>query len=118
MMMKAEQPILVHPERPNLYNPIHEDDYIAQVPRMLDVASVPATTVNWAGKEAVSIEDWCAWMGELTGLEPKFESTEASIPSLPLDTTRMHELVGATHVHWRDGIRRLIEARNPELLVR
>jgi len=118
MMMKSGVAIPVHPDAPSLFNPIHEDDYIAQVPRMLDVASVPATTVNWAGKEAVSIEDWCAWMGELTGLEPKFESTEASIPSLPLDTTRMHELVGATHVHWRDGIRRLIEARNPELLVR
>ena len=57
-------------------------------------------------------------MGELTGLEPTFETTEKSIASLPLDTTRMHELIGSTRVHWRDGIRRLIEARNPELLAR
>jgi nucleoside-diphosphate-sugar epimerase len=117
MMMKSGVPIPVHPDAPNVFSPIHEDDYIAQVPGMLDVASVPATTVNWAGNDVVSIEEWCAWMGELTGLEPKFAHTEASIASLPLDTTRMHELVGSTQVHWRDGIRRLIEARNPELLV-
>ena len=28
----------------------------------------------------------------------------------------MHELVGPARVHWRDGIRRMIEVRNPELL--
>ena len=55
-------------------------------------------------------------MGELTGLEPKFTHSESTIASLPLDTTRMHELVGETSVRWRDGLRRMIEARNPELL--
>ena len=83
---------------------------------MLDAARGPATIVNWAGNEAVSVETWCAYLGELTGLEPKFEHKEDTIASLPLDTTRMHELVGKTNVHWRDGIRRLVEARNPELL--
>ncbi len=116
MMMKSGVPIPVHPDAPSLFNPIHEDDYIAQVPLMLDAAHVPATIVNWAGSETVSIETWCAYLGELTGLEPKFEHKEDTIASLPLDTTRMHELVGEAKVHWRDGIRRLVEARNPELL--
>ncbi len=116
MMMKSGVPIPVHPDAPSLFNPIHEDDYIAQLPRMLDAARVPATIVNWAGNETVSVEAWCAYLGELTGLEPKFEHKEDTIASLPLDTTRMHELVGKTNVHWRDGIRRLVEARNPELL--
>jgi nucleoside-diphosphate-sugar epimerase len=118
MMMSSGVPIPVHPDGPSVFNPIHEDDYIAQVPRMLEIASVPATIVNWAGNESVSIEEWCAWIGELTGLEPKFASSEATIAGLPLDTTRMHERVGRTKVHWRDGIRRLIETRNPELLKR
>jgi nucleoside-diphosphate-sugar epimerase len=116
MMMKAGVPIPVHPDAPSVFNPIHEDDYIAQVPRMLEIASVPATIVNWAGNDLVSIEEWCAHLGELTGLEPKFEHKEDTIASLPLDTTRMHELVGKARVHWRDGIRRLVETRNPELL--
>ena len=47
MMMNVEQPIPVHPERPNLYNPIHEDDYIAHIPKLLEIAQVPALTLNW-----------------------------------------------------------------------
>jgi nucleoside-diphosphate-sugar epimerase len=115
VMMQKGVPIPVHPDAPNVFNPIHEDDYIAQIPKLLDVATVPATTVNWGG-EPVSIEDWCAYLGELTGLKPKFRETEETIPSLPLDLTRMHELIGPTSVGWRDGIRRMAEARNPELL--
>ena len=115
VMMKQGVPIPVHGDAPNVFNPIHEDDYIAQVPRMLEIASVPATVLNWGG-EPGSIEAWCAWMGELTGLEPKFNTSEATVASLPLDLARMHELVGPARVHWRDGIRRMIEARNPELL--
>jgi nucleoside-diphosphate-sugar epimerase len=118
MMMKSGVAVPVHPDRPNVFNPIHEDDFIAQIPGMLDAASVPATIVNWAGEDAVSIEEWCAYLGELTGLEPSFREDERSIASLPLDTTRMHELVGSARVHWKDGIRRMVEARNPELLRR
>ena len=28
----------------------------------------------------------------------------------------MHELVGHTRVHWRDGMRRMVEAMRPDLL--
>jgi hypothetical protein len=80
------------------------------------VASVPATIVNWAGSEPASIEDWCNFMSELTGLEPRFETTDRTIGSVVADTTRMHELIGATEVGWRDGIRRMVESRRPELL--
>jgi nucleoside-diphosphate-sugar epimerase len=116
MMMKAGQPIAVHPEGPSLYNPIHEEDYIAQVPRLLGIAAVPATTVNWGGSEAVALEEWCAYLGELTGLEPRFQASPHAFGSLALDLTRLHEQVGRTRVRWRDGIRRMVEARNPELL--
>lgn len=116
MMMKASQPIAVHPERPNLYNPIHQDDYIAQVPRLLEIADVPATTVNWGGSEAVSLEDWCEYLSELTGLEARFQVNQQALGSLSMDLTRMHQLLGRTRVHWRDGIRRLVAALEPELL--
>ncbi len=115
LMMKAGQPIPVHPGGPNLFNLIHEDDYIGQIPRLLEVASVPATVVNWGG-EAVSIEAWCAWLGELTGLEPSLQVTDGTLERLPLDLDRMHELIGPAKVAWRDGLRRMVATRNPELL--
>jgi nucleoside-diphosphate-sugar epimerase len=117
-MMKAGTPIPVHTDEPSVYNPIHEDDYIAQIPRLLEIAAVPATVINWGGSESVSIEEWCEHIASLTGLTPEFRHTEGTLRSLPLDLRRMHELVGETKVSWRDGIRRMIEALNPELLVR
>jgi nucleoside-diphosphate-sugar epimerase len=116
MMMKAGTPIAVHPDAPSTYNPIHEDDYVRMIPKLLDLASVPATTVNWGGSEAASIEEWCRYMGELTGLEPEFVASDRALGSVVADLTRMHERVGRTEVSWRDGIRRMVQARNPELL--
>jgi nucleoside-diphosphate-sugar epimerase len=117
MYMQGGMPIPLHPERPNLYNPIHEDDLIRQIPELLDVASVPATIVNWGG-DPVSIEDWCAYLGELTGLEPKFEETPHTIGSVTIDRARMHELIGPAEVEWQDGMRRMVEARFPDLLAK
>jgi UDP-glucuronate 4-epimerase len=114
-MLKG-QPIPLHPEQPNLFNPIHEDDYVAQIPALLAAARVPATIVNWAGSETVGIEEWCAWLGELTGLAPRFVTTDRTIAGVPVDTTRMHALLGRTHVHWKDGLRRLVAARHPDLV--
>ena len=53
--------------RPARYNPIHEDDIIATLPKLLDAASVPATTVNWGGDQTVSLQEWCAYIGSLVG---------------------------------------------------
>jgi UDP-glucuronate 4-epimerase len=115
MMMKGGAEIPVHADGPNLFNPIHEDDYIAQIPRMLELASVPASVVNWGGPQS-SIEEWCAILGELTGLTPKFRETDQTIGSVTLDLGRMKETVGETRVPLRDGLRRMVESLNPELL--
>ncbi|MFP6663246.1 MAG: NAD(P)-dependent oxidoreductase [Deltaproteobacteria bacterium] len=116
MMMQAGQAIPVHENAPSSFNPIHEDDIVRMVPRLLQVAATPATIVNWGGIETTSIEEWCRYMGELTGLEAKFIPTTETIESIIPDTTKMVELIGATEVDWRDGLRRMIEARMPELL--
>lgn len=115
--MSAGQPIPVHTDKPSVYNPIHEDDYVEQIPKLLQAAAVPAVTVNWGGEPA-SIEDWCQYMGELTGLEPRFLYTDKTLSSITIDLTRMHELIGPTKVHWKDGLRRMIQARRPDLLER
>ncbi len=114
-MMLAGQAVPVHEDAPSEFNPIHEDDIVAQVPRLLDVASVPATVVNWAGPDAVSIEDWCLYLGEMVGIMPTFAPTTATIESVRVDTTRMHELIGPAEVRWQEGLRRMVEVRRPDL---
>lgn len=115
-MMIAGQPVPVNPERPCLYNPIHEEDIVATLPGLFEAAAIPATIVNWAGTETVSIEDWCAYMGELTGLDASFVDTDRTIGSVHVDTTKMEQLVGGTSVPWKDGFRRMVETFHPELL--
>ena len=109
------QPIQVLPGEPSVYSPIHSDDIIRQIPRLLAAATVPATTVNWAGPDVVSVQEWCAYMGSLVGQEPIFEETEAALPSVAVDVTRMAELIGPAQVHWRDGMARMVAAAHPEL---
>jgi nucleoside-diphosphate-sugar epimerase len=115
-LILQRRPIKLYPDKPNNFNPIYEDDYVELGIRAMEVAATPPVVVNWAGSETVSIEDYCAYMGELIGIAPIFEySTEAHTPLWP-DVTRMHEVLGRTKVHWRDGFRRMIAARHPELL--
>ncbi len=116
MMMKNGAPIEVHPERPNYYNLLHTDDCIEKIPRLLAAASPTVTLTNLAGEPRVSIEQWCGYLGELTGLSPKFSDNPRAFGSLCTDLTTMHSLAGHTKVDWRDGIRRMVEALAPELL--
>ena len=88
-MVLAGIPIPVPPGQPARYNPIHEDDIIATVPKLLEVASVPATTVNWCGDQTVSLQEWCAYLGELAGREPVFVQSPRALRSGPSDLTRM-----------------------------
>ncbi len=115
-MMLGAIPIPVPPGGPALYNPIHEDDIIATIPKLLDAASVPATTVNWCGEQAVSIQDWCTYLGSLVGVKPVFEESAQALRGNPTDTARMRELIGGTTVDWQDGMRRMAAKFHPELV--
>jgi UDP-glucuronate 4-epimerase len=116
-LMAAGQPIEVHPERPIRCNPIHEDDILATIPLLLDAAAtVPPTVVNWGGAES-SIEEWCAELAALTGLEPRFMETLRTISSLPVDTSKLVALVGgADRVKLKDGLSQMVRAGRPDLL--
>jgi nucleoside-diphosphate-sugar epimerase len=115
-MMLAGMPIPVPPGGPARYNPIHEDDVLAMLPKLLDVASVPAVTVNWCGEQTVSLQDWCTYIGELVGREPVFEESGQALRGGPTDTTLMRELAGGTTVDWRDGISRMVRKFHPVLV--
>jgi len=107
----ADQPIAVTPDGPHLYNPIHDDDIAAMLPKLVAAASVPATTVNWGGSEAVALEEWCAFLAAEVGREARFAVQPFAIPAACIDTTRMHEIAGRTAVGWREGLRRMVAAR-------
>jgi UDP-glucuronate 4-epimerase len=115
-MMLAGMPIPVPPGGPARYNPIHEDDIVAAIPKLLAAASVPATTVNWAGAQTVSLQEWCAYLGSLIGREPVFEESAQALRGVPIDVTKMREIVGSTRVDWRDGMRRMAAKFHPELV--
>ena len=115
--MQKGEPITVHPEHPNVYNLLHEDDHAAKLPYLLGAAESTAVTVNFGGSEPVSIESWCGWIGELTGLTPTWKDEPTAFGSLQIDTERMHRLIGETRVDWREGIRRMLQTLAPDALL-
>jgi hypothetical protein len=114
-MIAAGQPVPVNPERPNRYNPIHDDDILATLEGLLAGATVPATTVNWGGQPS-SIEDWSAELGRLIGKEPTFVETDMTIAGVPVDITKMVAMAGEPATPLADGLARLVAARRPDLL--
>ena len=110
------RPIKLHPDKPNYFNPIHEDDQVELGIKALALAGTPPLIVNWAGSETTTAEEYCAYMGSLIGKEPIIEYTDEAYTPLWPDVNYMHEVLGRTKVHWKDGLRRVIEARYPDLL--
>ena len=110
--------IPVHPDGPSYYNPLHEDDYIRHIPLFLAHAQVPPIVVNWGGSERVSQQSWCDYLGQLVGMEPRLVPTEPAFGTISLDLTLMHQLVGRTKVHWRDGMLRMVRAWHPDLALK
>ena len=83
---------------------------------LLQAASVPATIVNWCGDEAVSVQEWSAYMGELLGVEPRIEVQEipgASIGAVE-DPTKRRAITGPCKVSWKEGVRRMAETLYPD----
>ena len=108
-MMASGTDIALHTDEPNVFNPIHEDDILGLIPALLEAAAVPATMVNWAGPDTVSVEEWCRYIGSIIGAEPRFTRTAAAIPSVAVDTSRMIELIGPARVDWKEGFGRMAE---------
>jgi nucleoside-diphosphate-sugar epimerase len=114
----ADEPVRTRWD-PMPYSPIHDDDICAQIESLLDAAGVPATIVNWTGDEAVSVQEWSAYFGELFGVDAKVVVEEipgASIGSVG-DATKRTSITGPCRVGWRDGFRRIAEQAYPDRVV-
>ena len=95
------------------FSPIDQADINAQVPKLLDVASVPATICNWGGDDAVSTEEYVTFLASLVGESPRFVYTDQGIPGRAFDNTRRIQLIGNCDVTWQDGFRKLAAAALP-----
>lgn len=97
---------------PAMYSPIHQDDINAQTEALLGAAGVPATIVNWGGDEPVAAQEWCAYLGELTGRDVNVVVKEVpgGIRGIVLDNTKRLGITGACTVSWREGLRRIVDA--------
>ena len=109
----AGQPVTTRWD-PCMYSPIHQDDINDQTEGLLAAASVPATIVNWGGDEAVSVQEWTAYLGELSGLPVRLEvvSTPGTLRGSIADASRRQSFAGPCKVSWRDGFRQTWNARN------
>lgn len=111
-LARAGEPVVARWD-PCTYSPIHEDDICAQAAPLLGAASVPATIVNWAGDEPVSVQQWCAEFAQLLDHPVRVDvgSFPGTQPSAISDNTKRRSITGPCTVPWREGIRRMVEAR-------
>lgn len=103
----------------NLTSPIHEDDICDLVEPSLTIASVPASIVNWCGDEAVDWREMFEYAGRLIGREPDFIRTpEFVFPSNISDPGKRRSIAGPCKVGWKEGVRRSLRLRHPEVELR
>ena len=110
--MLAGEPVVTRWD-PCYYSPIYEDDINDQVEGILSAASVPGTILNWAGDEPVTVQEWCAELSRLTGLraDVRVRETPGTLRGSIADVSRRRSFTGPCRVDWREGMRRMVEAR-------
>jgi nucleoside-diphosphate-sugar epimerase len=99
---------------PEPYTPIHLDDMCGQVEAMLDAASTPANIVNWAGDEAVTVQQWAQMAAGFAGKEANVEVRESpgAKRGSCADTTKRKSITGPCKVTFKEGFRRTFEERH------
>jgi len=102
---------------PSPYSPISHWDIAEHLGPLLDAASAPARIVNFGGDDVVTVQEWCAHIGELTGREPELGlvPVPGSQLGLGLDPTQRIAITGPNKVSWRDGVEATVRARHPQL---
>jgi nucleoside-diphosphate-sugar epimerase len=108
----ADRPVVTR-WNPCLYSPIYEDDINQQTAALLHAAAIPATIVNWAGDEPVSVQEWATYMGELVGKQAEVvvQETPGTLRGSVADVKKRKAITGPCTVGWRDGLQRTWAAR-------
>lgn len=109
--MAAGQPIPLPAAFEELCSPIGAHDIARTAHGLFEIATVPATIVNWAGDEAVSTRELCEFIAELTGVTASFAESPIWYDFYPSDNTKRQRLVGRCDMGWKEGIRDLFARR-------
>jgi nucleoside-diphosphate-sugar epimerase len=102
---KNGQPWLIPIGYNNIGSPIGGVDIAAQAHKLLEIATVPATIVNWGGDDPVTDREMGEFVAELTGVTASFVDSPISFDSFWSDNTRREQLIGKCSMHWKDGVR-------------
>ena len=89
----------------NIGSPIGGVDIAAQAHKLLEIATVPATIINWGGDDPVTDREMGEFVAEITGVTARFVESPISFDSFWSDNTRREQLIGKCSVHWKDGVR-------------
>lgn len=108
----ADEPIVVRGD-PLPFSPIFEDDITDHMGSLLAAASDRATIVNFGGDDVVTVQQWCAYIGELVSREPRFQLVPlpGSQAGVAFDITRRQALTGRDPVGWQRGMELTVAAR-------
>lgn len=115
-MIVQGKEVPLHRNQPNIFHYIYENDYVEKLQQLIEKATVPPRVVNLAGSDKASMEEVCAYLGQMVGRRPTFKLTDMHYGNQDTDVSLMNNLVGPTKVPWQDGMRRLAEARYPDLV--
>ncbi len=102
---KGGQPWLTPIGYHNIGSPIGGVDIADQAHKLLEIATVPATIVNWGGDDPVTDQQMGEYVAELTGLTASFIESPVSFDSFWSDNTRREQLIGKCSQHWKEGVR-------------
>lgn len=111
--IRSGEPIqLNHEGRPRM-NPIYVDDVSHVVIRALD-SDGGAGLLNVAGDEVTDIRAVSELIGEVLGVEPRFEAGEGQSADIVADNAALHGFLGgAKLVPLREGIERMVRSGHP-----
>jgi UDP-glucuronate 4-epimerase len=114
--LMAGDPIRLPKDWPCIYGIVHDDDLVGFLEPCLKAARVPAETVNWGGDEPVRAEEFVDYMGELLGIKPRYQYVDGpGLPTCMPDNTKRLSITGPCKIHWRDGLRNMVEFWEPIL---
>ncbi|MDP9820788.1 NAD-dependent epimerase/dehydratase family protein [Nocardioides massiliensis] len=115
IMLRGES-VKVPEDYDNWCMPIHTADIARQVPLLWEVASTPATVVNWGGDDMVTHREMMEHVSAITGVPITFAPGPSPRETYGFDNTRRIELVGRCEISWRDGVRDTVAHFHPELI--
>jgi len=116
----SRAPILLPRDYPFMCSPIHDEDMSRHLEQFYDAAASPALVVNWGGDVAVDMKEMADHLGRLVGIEPVYEypGGDFALPACIVDTTVGRRIGMEWTIPWKEGFRRMVRARHPEIELR